>query len=229
MPAMLNYAIDPHLLAALVPRGTELDSFEGRCYLSLIGFRFLRTRVRGLWIPFHTNFDEINLRFYVKRKVGSDVHRGVAFIREIVPRYAVAKVAQLVYGEPYVALPMRHKVAGPTSEGGRVRVEYGWRKGSRWNSLRLEAEGRPALPREGSLEQFIAEHYWGYSRGRDGATVEYQVAHDPWRVWNATAASFEGDGTAVYGADLAACLRHPPDSAFLAEGSAVTVMRGTVI
>ena len=136
MAAMLNYAIDPQLLTALVPTGTELDVFEGRTYLSLIGFRFLHTRVRGIWIPFHSDFDEVNLRFYVRRTVGGEVRRGVAFIREIVPRYAIAKVAQLVYGERYLALPMRHRVSGPTSEGGRVRAEYGWQVGGQWNTVR---------------------------------------------------------------------------------------------
>src|SRR5205085_959765 len=112
MIAMLNYAIDPQALAALVPAGTELDRFEGRTYLSLIGFRFLRTRVRGLWIPFHSDFDEVNLRFYVTRRVAGEVRRGVVFVREMVPRFAIAKVAQTVYGEPYIAVPMRHRVAG---------------------------------------------------------------------------------------------------------------------
>ena len=226
MLAMLNYAIDPQVLSALVPTDTELDVFEGRTYVSLIGFRFLHTRVRGIWIPFHSDFDEVNLRFYVRRSVAGEVRRGVAFVREIVPRYAIAKVAQLVYGERYLALPMRHRVSGPTSEGGRVRAEYGWRTGGQWNTLRMEAEGPPARAPEGGLQQFITEHYWGYAQQRDGRAVEYQVTHEPWRVWTATSASFEGDCTGIYGEDLAAVLRRPPDSAFLAEGSAVAVMPG---
>uniref|UniRef100_Q01YD5 DUF2071 domain-containing protein n=1 Tax=Solibacter usitatus (strain Ellin6076) TaxID=234267 RepID=Q01YD5_SOLUE len=226
MLAMLNYAIDAQVLSALVPTGTELDVFEGRTYVSLIGFRFLHTRVRAIWIPFHSDFDEVNLRFYVRRTVAGEVRRGVAFVREIVPRYAIAKVAQLVYGERYLALPMRHRVSGPTSEGGRVRAEYGWRSGGQWNTLRMEAEGRPAPASPGSLQQFITEHYWGYALQRDGRAVEYQVTHEPWRVWTATSASFDGDCTSIYGAELAAVLRRPPDSAFLAEGSAVAVMPG---
>jgi uncharacterized protein YqjF (DUF2071 family) len=229
MVAMLNYALDPCLLATLVPAGTELDQFEGHTYVSLIGFRFLHTRVRGFWIPFHSDFDEVNLRFYVRRTVAGEVRRGVVFVREIVPRYAIAKVAQLVYGERYIALPMRHRVAGPTSEGGRVQVEYAWRLARRWNTLRMQAEGRPSLAPPGSLQQFITEHYWGYARQRDGATIEYEVAHDPWRIWTATGASFEGDCSGLYGPDLAACLNRPPDSAFLAEGSSVTVLQGNAI
>jgi uncharacterized protein YqjF (DUF2071 family) len=228
MLAMANYAIEPGLLRALVPAGTELDSFEGRVYVSLIGFRFLHTRLRGLWIPFHSDFDEVNLRFYVKRTVAGELRRGVVFVREIVPRFGIAKVAQLVYGEPYLALPMRHRVAGPTSEGGRVTAEYSWRIDGRWNALRMQAEGRPAIPAAGSLQQFITEHYWGYARRPDGRTVEYQVTHDPWRVWNAAGAAFDGDCAAIYGRDLAACLTGPPDSAFLAEGGPVSVMPQTM-
>lgn len=229
MIAMANYAIDPRLLQDLVPAATELDRFEGRTYVSLSGFRFLRTRVRGLWIPFHSDFDQVNLRFYVKRIVAGELRRGVVFVREIVPRYAIAKVARMVYGERYIAQPMRHRIAGPTSEGGRVNAEYGWRIDGRWNSLRMSAEGRPAIPPEGSLQQFIIEHYWGYARQRDGRTLEYQVPHDPWRVWSPASVTFEGDCTAIYGPEFAACLTRQPDSAFLAEGSAVAVMPGSTL
>jgi hypothetical protein len=226
---MLNYAVDPALLAALVPRGTQLDSFEGRTYISLVGFRFERARVRGLWIPFHSDFDEVNLRFYVRRTVGGELRRGVAFIREVVPRWAIAAVARAFYGERYVALPMRHRISGPVSEGGRTTVQYGWRVDGRWAELRMECEGKPVRPAEGSVEQFIAEHYWGYASQPDGRTVEYRVEHEPWRVWHATHARFEGNCAPLYGNELAECLKSPPESALLAEGSAVVVHSGKTV
>ena len=224
---MVNYAVDPGLLAALVPAGTELDRFEGKTYVSLVGFRFLRTRVRGLWIPFHSNFDEVNLRFYVRRETGAGpAKRGVVFVREAVPRYAIAALARALYGEKYVSLAMTHKIVEPTSEHGRLQAEYRWRHDGQWNRLRVECSGKPAQAREGSLEQFITEHYWGYSAPPAGGCMEYQVTHEPWRIWTASGATFEGNPTRLYGADLAACLRRTPDSAFLAEGSAVTVYSG---
>jgi hypothetical protein len=227
---MLNYAVNPELFretfAPMVPAGTELDQFEGKTYASLVGFRFLRTRVRGIWIPFHSDFDEVNLRFYVKRKGVNPPRRGVVFVREIVPRLAIAKVAQMVYHENYIALPMAHQVIEPTSEHGRVQAEYRWRFQGAWNRLRVECSGRPALAREGSLEQFITEHYWGYAAQPEGGSLEYEVAHDPWRVWTAAQAVFQGDTAGLYGADLAKCLNGEPDSAFLAEGSAVKVYPG---
>ena len=227
--AILNYAVEPSVLAAWVPRGTELDQFGGKTYISLVGFRFLRTRVHGLWIPLHSDFDEVNLRFYVKRSEGGQTRRGVVFVKEVVPRYAVAKVARLVFHENYVALPMWHRIMEPVSEHGRVQAEYRWQHGGAWNSIRVECEGKPARAPEGSLEQFITEHYWGYASQPDRSCLEYEVAHEPWRIWKATAAVFEGSPTGLYGDKLAKSFERQPDSAFVAEGSAVTVYRGRVV
>src|SRR5258708_33955012 len=78
---MLNYAVDPALLHQYVPSGTALDSFEGKIYVSLVGFRFCRTKMFGaISVPFHANFLEVNLRFYVRRREGSGDRRGVVFI-----------------------------------------------------------------------------------------------------------------------------------------------------
>jgi uncharacterized protein YqjF (DUF2071 family) len=225
--AMLNYAIDPALLADLIPEGTEVDSFEGRTYVSLVGFRFIRTRVLGFGIPFHQDFDEVNLRFYVRRRAGSDLRRGVVFVREIVPRRAIADVARFVFNEKYVALPMSHRIADTTPAS--VEAEYRWRHKRRWCALAVSAEGQPAKAADGSLEQFITEHYWGYSAQRRGGTLEYEVAHPSWKVWTASSAHFEGNVDALYGAGLAAAIARKPDSAFLANGSAVTVYRGVKI
>ena len=223
--AMLNYAVDPEWLAKLAPRGTELDTSQGKTYVSLVGFRFLRTRVRGVWIPFHSNFDEVNLRFYVRR----GDRRGVVFIREIVPRWAIATVARLRFQENYVSMPMAHRLLEPVSEHGRVSVEYRWRYRGQWSGLKLECSGRPAFAAEGSHEQYITEHYWGYTSQPDGASLEYEVQHEPWRIWRADKASFEGDVSALYGVELASCLKRAPDSAFLAEGSSVVVYPATAL
>jgi len=221
---MLNYEVDPRLVARYVPRGTELHAFEGRTYVSLVGFRFLRTKLFGFVpLPFHTNFDEVNLRFYVKRSEGDEERRGVVFIREIVPRFAVAQLARLAYGENYVCHPMRHAVhAGAAG----ISAEYKWQLERQWCGLRAEASGAPAYAAEGSLEQFITEHYWGYSAQRDGGCVEYHVSHVPWRVWRSTTATVEGNAESLYGAEIGRVLRRSPDSAFIADGSPVLVFTG---
>lgn len=221
---MLNYEVDPGLVARYVPHGTELHAFEGRVYVSLVGFRFLRTKLFGFVpLPFHTNFDEVNLRFYVKRREGDEERRGVVFIREVVPRFAVAHLARLVYGENYVSHPMRHSVR---ANGAGIAAQYQWQLGRQWCALRAEASGAPVYAAEGSVEQFIAEHYWGYSAQRDGGCVEYHVAHVPWRVWKSATAAFEGDAESLYGAELGRVLRRAPDSVFIADGSPVVVFTG---
>jgi hypothetical protein len=222
--AMLNYEVEPELLRSFIPAGTELDSWNGKTFVSLVGFRFLKTRVFGIAFPFHCNFDELNLRFYVRRRVGSEVRRGVVFVREIVPRRAIAIVARAFYGERYLALPMSHSIE---LRDEWLAVEYGWRFSTRWNTIRLATTGDAYLPADGSVEQFITEHYWGYAATRDGGCVEYQVRHPQWKVWGAGDTSFDGNVEELYGKDLNDVLQRPPDSALLAEGSAVSVHRGT--
>ena len=222
--AMLNYEVAPALLAGLVPRGTELDRWSGRVFVSLVGFRFLNTRVWGMPIPFHTNFDEVNLRFYVRREDKGETRRGVVFIRETVPRWAIAWAARVFYNENYVALPMADEIH--KDDSGRLRVAYRWRCENVWAEMKLGTRGMAQTPRDGSEEQFITEHYWGYATQRDGSTVEYEVKHPAWRVWKAEQATFSGDVQSLYGPGLARLLSQLPSSAFLAEGSEVTVMRG---
>ena len=220
---MVNYAVDPAILAPHVPVGTELDVWNGTHYVSLVAFNFLRTRVKGLAIPFHEDFEEINLRFYVRRKDGNAWKRGVVFIKEIVPKPAIAIVARALYNENYVAHPTRHRFE-PTGDGFTVRYE--WRAGGRWNALGATVKG-PAHPLvEGAEAQFIAEHYWGYTRQRDGGTVEYRVDHPSWNAWSALDTVVDIDAEPLYGPAFAHALRAKPTSAFVADGSAVTVSHG---
>ena len=170
--AMLNWRVDPSLLAPLVPRGTTLDAWNGATFVSVVGFLFRDTRVLGVPIPLHRDFEEVNLRFYVRCERDGEVRRAVTFVREIVPRRAIATVARLAYNEPYVALPMRH-VLGPiaTPDAAPATVEYGWRFGERWSRLHVRPTGPARAIASGSEEEFITEHYWGYTRQRDGGTV----------------------------------------------------------
>jgi uncharacterized protein YqjF (DUF2071 family) len=224
---MLNYVVDPAVLEPFAPRGTEVDTWNGRTFASMVGFRFLDTRVAGIGIPWHRDFEEINLRFYVRRKVPDGWRRGVVFLREIVPRPAIALVARFAYNERHVARPMSHRVdttRGALFAGGRV--EYAWRERGHEHRLGATLAGSSAPATPGSEEEFITEHYWGYSAQRDGGCVEYQVEHPPWNVWPARDSSFACDVSAVYGPAFHDCLTAPPASAFVAEGSAIVVRRG---
>jgi uncharacterized protein YqjF (DUF2071 family) len=219
---MLNFAVSPDLLAPLVPAGTSLDLWQGEALISLVGFRFLDTRVLGLAVPGHRNFEEVNLRFYVRRDGPEGLRRAVVFIRELVPRRAIAWVARAWYNEPYRALPMRHEVTGPAAT---PTVGYAWRTGGGWTGMRGRTMGRSEALAAGSEAEFITEHHWGYTRQRDGGTIEYQVAHPRWRVWAVPEATLTGDFDATYGAAFAGALAGSPRSAFLADGSAVVVFR----
>jgi hypothetical protein len=224
---MLNYEVEPSLLDRYVPTGTSLDSFKGRTYVSLVGFQFCHTKLLGyLPVPYHADFDEVNLRFYVRRKEGGDDRRGVVFIAEVVPRRAIATCARMVYGENYKCLPMKHRIGTGTLN---KTFEYQWQVDDRWCKLSAQTTGLPAHPQQGSLEQFITEHYWGYSAQRTGGCVEYHVSHAPWRVWATTQAGFEGEAGTLYGRELSTVLERHPDSAFVADGSAVIVFTGNSV
>jgi uncharacterized protein len=220
---MLNYEIDPRVLDPWMPPGTALDLWRGRALVSVVGFRFLDVRVLGTCIPLHRDFDEVNLRFYVRRVAPEGVvRRGVVFVREFVPRAAIALLARLAYNEPYSAVPMRSTTpAAPVDVPGALAYE--WRTGGRWQRLRATAVGDAALAAPDSEATFITEHYWGYTRQRDGGTVEYEVAHPAWRVWRAAEAVLDVDVATVYGSSFVEALSGRPTSAFVTEGSPVAV------
>lgn len=226
---MLNYEVDPQLLAPHIPAGVELDFHNGRTFVSLVGFLFQRTRVRGLHIPFHANFEEVNLRFYVRREVGGQLRRGVVFIREFVPRRAVTLIANLLYGENYRTVPMGHRIereSGATLDAPPRELEYCWRCAGSTHRISLQTIGPAHALERGSLDEFIAEHYWGYTALPRGRTAEYQVAHPPWSVCPAASCLLEADVAAIYGERFVPVLRGDPTSAFWATGSCVKVFAG---
>jgi len=225
--AMLNYEVDPKILSPFVPAGTELDFFNGKAFVSVVGFLFLNTRVLGVPIPFHRNFEEVNLRFYVRRKADDGWRRAVVFIKELVPRAAIAFVARTLYNENYVALPMSHQIENISGQPEEIKsVAYSWRFRGDQNHLKLVTRGRPQPLIEGSGQEFITEHYWGYSVQRNGSTLEYRVEHPRWKVWETQTAELRCDVANLYGKQFADALNQQPSSAFLAEGSEIKVYGG---
>ena len=222
---LLNYVCPPRILESLVPRGTTLDLWEGDALVSLVGFLFRNTRIVGLRIPFHQTFEEVNLRFYVRRLTSSgETRRAVVFVRELVPRRAIAAVARWIYNEPYSAVSMGHRSSLTDTGGGAVA--YSWSYRGQQFVLGAEVSGPSQRLMPASEAEFVTEHYWGYTRQRSGDTLEYQVEHPPWQVWNATVASFVGPGASLDGSAFGDVLARGPRSAFVAAGSAVVVHRG---
>ena len=227
---MLTWAVPDHVAAPHLGEGIELDRWHGRALASIVAFRFERIRVWGMAIPGHTAFPEVNLRLYVRRPMSDgSVRRGVVFVEEMVPRRLVALVARTLYGEPYVARPMREAhLDGPHDPDGPERRTYAyeWRREGSWERVLAIAEGAPRAMRRGSLEEFIAEHYWGYRPERGAATREYEVAHPPWRIRPIADAMIEADIADWYGPAWEPVLSAPPISSFVAEGSDVAVFPG---
>ncbi len=224
---MLNYEIDPAILAPFVPAGTELNFWNGKTFVSLVGFLFQKTRVRGIPIPFHRHFEEINLRFYVRRRADDGWRRAVVFIKEIVPRPAIAFVARAIYNEPYLALPTSHQIESLPGRPEDIKsVAYFWRFKGRENFLKLATRGSAQPLIEGSQQEFITEHYWGYTAQRDGSTLEYRVEHPRWRVWDSETAELSCEVAGLYGQEFCSVLNRRPTTAFLAEGSLVKVCQG---
>jgi uncharacterized protein YqjF (DUF2071 family) len=226
---MAQYPVDPATLAPWLPVGLELDLYEGLCYVSLVGFLFDKTRLKGLPIPFHTRFEEINLRFYVRRTEPDGTQkRGVVFIREFVPRAAITIIANTLYEEPYATLPTRSTIITTPQT---LSVRYDWRHNQVWQSLAVEASplAQPIAP--GSEEEFITEHYWGYTKRRSsgdkgGSTSAYEVRHPRWQVYPVLSHEIVADFAALYGPAFASLNHQPPASILLAEGSEVSVHSG---
>ncbi len=217
--ALVNYECDSDLLAPYVPEGTEIDLWEDRCYVSVVGLRFLKTKLLGVPIPFHRDFPEVNLRFYVRREVEGQIRRGVVFIKEIVPRHAVTWVARGIYNENYVTLAMREEITADS-------FRYEWQFKGTWNRLWAKTHGDWSVPDLDSEASFVAEHYWGYAAQRDGSTLEYEVEHPRWRIAQADEVEYVCDVASFYGEEFVEVLSRKPVSAFMAEGSEVVVRRG---
>jgi len=222
---MANYQIDPIVLKPFLPYGTTLDFFEGTCYVSLVGFMFLDSRLGGIPIPFHESFEEVNLRFYVCSDYGGELKRGVVFIKELVPVPLVAFVADVFYHEHYHSCPMWHEFI---SDADTQSIEYKWHK-KKWHTLKIVSDIIPKPLIDGSAESFFTEHYLGCTKINDRLTFEYDVAHDPWLVYDTKEYAIDVDFETCYGAPFAFLNQAKPESVFLAEGSGIVLQKGRKI
>ncbi|NEU07620.1 DUF2071 domain-containing protein [Flavihumibacter sp. R14] len=215
-----NYSVDPDILRSYLPYKTELDLWNNKCYVSLVGFKFTNTRLKGFKIPFHSDFEEVNLRFYVRYKDSTGWKRGVTFIKEFVPKPALTFVANSIYREKYVTLPMKH--AWDLNEE-RLSVSYHWQQDGAWNDFKINAHPLQNEMISGSEEEFITEHYWGYTRINPYYTSEYGVEHPRWTTYTVQQHQILVDFERLYGAAFAHLAHQTPDSVMLAEGSEIIV------
>ncbi|MGH9945800.1 MAG: YqjF family protein [Pyrinomonadaceae bacterium] len=216
---MVNYEVAPELLADRVPPGTELDLFDGKCFVSLVGFMFLDTRILDFLIPFHINFEEVNLRFYVRRETDDETRRGVVFVKEIVPRATIATIARRLYGEPYERWKM-------SNFRDALHVRYSWEKGECVNSISLESGANLGVPASATHEEFIIEHYWGYTKRSAKRTDEYKVEHPKWEIFDAGNPHIDVDFGCTYGEEFSFLRDEKPFSVLLVKGSEIAVFKG---
>lgn len=220
---MANYEVNPDLLKDFLPYKTEPDFHKSKCMISLVGFMFLNTRVLGVSIPFHKNFEEVNLRFYVKHKSGNEWKRGVTFIKEIVPKSLISFAANNLYGERYESLPMRNELSVSHLA---INTGYFWKHNDSEYYIKASADKDSFMAEPGSEEEFITEHYWGYTKISDTKTSEYEVEHPKWKLHHVNNYDINCDFGKLYGERFSFLNNTTPSSVFLAEGSEIIVRRG---
>ena len=230
--ALLNWFVDPAILRPRVPAGAELDTWEGRGVLSLVGLRFLHLRLLGLPVPGMQAFTQVNVRFYVRRRVGEEIRHGVCFVLAMVPRRLLTLGARLAMHEPFETFPTR--VAHHRAPDGAGGLSYQWQGGNQggtgdggWHRMQVVLDAAAVrAPEDGSLETFVLHRFWGFTQQPDGTTLEYRVEHPCWRVAavNDFDLSAQWEGLRVP-AEVRTALAGPASFALYAEGSEARMYR----
>jgi uncharacterized protein YqjF (DUF2071 family) len=217
---MLSYAVDPALLLRWIPKPLELNFWKGKAFITLVGLMNRNVRVIGIPVPFHRSFEQVNLRFYVRRKIDEGFRHGVMFIKQVVSREVIAAAARQIYREHVISLPMKHDFQlNPRRQQDRFSVQYSWKFKQEWLEIAVQTKGEAFEPKKNSLERFIVERFWGYSGLASQQVLEYHVEHPPWIVRKVEDVQLNGDLGGFYGKTIGKVLKSAPDSAFVATGS----------
>jgi uncharacterized protein len=217
---MANYQVDPAVLKPYLPHGVELDVYEGKTFVSVVGFMFKDTRLFKIPMVGLGTFEEVNLRFYVIRREGNLVKRGVVFINETVPYKLVAWLANALYKEHYTVVPTRHRLS---EQQGEKQVEYAWKVKGQWNSIAVRAQKNNQVMQSHSFEEFIFEHYYGYTKVSDLSTEEYKIQHPRWSTHHVLEYDIQCDFGEMYGKAFGFLNHSAPTRVLMAEGSPIAV------
>lgn len=212
----ITYAIDPKVLLPYLPKGLSLDIINGKAFVSFVAFEFNDVKVKGFKIPFHRKFPEINLRFYVNR----EGKRGVVFIKEFVPKYFVALIANKIYNEPYFAIKMDHSIE-KTEKG--LNVHHSLCINKVWFNVDVKAENKSSIPAPDTTEHFFKEHEIGFGKDKNGNTLEYKVEHPIWEIYPIRNIESTICFEKVYGKEWAFLNSEKPFNVLLARGSKIKV------
>jgi len=217
---VLNYEIDPAALIPYLPPHTEPDFWNNKCYISLVAFQFRNPKIRGIALPFYRNFEQVNLRFYVRYSYGKEIRKGVVFIKEIAAGKLLKAGAALLYNEHYTNLPTRHAIEEKDS---MLHIKYEWNCNNEWNYIDAVADMHKTIPRSGSVEAFITNRFWGYTKVSVNKTVEFCIAHQPWNIHVLKSCRINCSSEALYGKTLHSYLTKEPALSFMMDGSFVKV------
>jgi uncharacterized protein len=219
-----TWAVDAALLEPYRPAGTTLDMWNGHGLLSIVGMRFLDLQVAGVAMPFHQDFEQINFRFYVRRDTEED-RRGVVFLKQIVPSSSMALIATLLYNESFLTTATRYDITR-AAQGWTL---YEWMVAGRWNRVSAIRRGEPIMPGSDTIETFIKDRPWAYTRQADGSTVEFEAQHPVWPIYSTHEMLLDCDVVPLIGAPFVPVLSAQPLSTFVATGSDVTLHPGRSI
>ncbi len=179
--AFLHWPADPAAVAALLPEGIEVDTWDGRAWIGVVPFAMLD--VSPWWapsVPGISNFLELNIRTYVHRGGRTP---GVWFFSLDAAKAIAVLIARTGWDLPYHFATMdlaregdvvtyasdRH-YPGPTPAKLALRYVIG------------EAIGEA---QSGTFEHFLAERYVLYARGERGLRLG-RVHHHPYPLHRAT-------------------------------------------
>jgi uncharacterized protein YqjF (DUF2071 family) len=217
---MVNYEIAPEILMPYLPKGVELDLYEGKTYVSLVGFMFKKTKLFNVPIPKLGTFEEINLRFYVTRTEGNTIKRGVVFINETIPYKIVAWMANKLYNEHYTVVPAKHSIF---KDATNQKIKFEWLSNKKWSSIYVENEMSSQTMKKNTLEKFIYEHYYGYTKVSNYITGEYRLHHQSWEIHKMLDYKIDCDFKAMYGNSFSVLNDTKPTAVFIAKGSSVAI------
>jgi len=216
---MANYEVDPSILKPYLPKGVELDFHNDKTYVSLVGFMFKKTSLFGIPIPFFGSFEEINLRFYVRKVEGEEFKKGVVFINETVPFKIVALLANKLYKEHYISIPTRNTIEIAEHK----HINYEWKMKDKWNSITVQSAINKDKIAPSSIEEFIFERYFGFTKLSPSSTQEYRIHHPKWMTNKILNSNIDCDFGIMYGVAFSNLNNQAPSSIIMAEGSQVSV------
>lgn len=217
----VNYKVNKELLLPYLPTGLELDDYDNTYYLSFVAMRFDNTRVLGISFPFHKRFEEVNLRFYVKRKLSDGSYKkGVVFISEIVPKRVITMIARMLYNESYQTLAMSHQWLDTKKF---QDISYSLHKNNQTHTITVTTDNTNIDIKPQGHQDFIIERYFGYTKNKQDKTIEYEVRHKPWQTQGIINHKIDINFEDVYGEKFSFLNNLKPDSIYFTEGSRTSV------